>query len=88
LDLLKSSREASKTISDPSTWQPKHVILCLGGVLPKKEMTPIFDIALFYKDLEAARDKIGLSKTSEPWGMGEALLYGEVVTSTQTMLDK
>jgi len=39
LDLLKSSREASETISEPSTWQPKHIILCLGGVLPEKGMT-------------------------------------------------
>lgn len=87
LDLLRSIREASKTTSDPSTWQPKHIIVCKDGALPEKDMTPLFDVALFYNALAAAR-KIELPKTSEPWGMGEALLYGETVTSTQTMLDK
>jgi biotin--protein ligase len=88
LDLLRSIREASKTTSDPSTWQPKHIIVCKDGALPEKDMTPLFDVALFYNALAAARNKIELPKTSEPWGMGEALLYGETVTSTQTMLDK
>jgi len=87
-DLMRSSREAAKTTSDPSTWQPKHIIVCKDGALPEKEVTPLFDVALFYKALTAARDKIDISKTSQPWGVGEALLYGETITSTQSMLDK
>lgn len=88
LDLLRSSREAAKITSDPSTWQPKHIIICKDGALPEKELTPLFDVALFYKALAAARDKVDIPQTSQPWGVGEALLYGEAVTSTQTMLDK
>ena len=87
-DVMKSSREAGKTTSDPSTWQPKHIIVCKDGVLPEKEITPLFDIALFYIALAAARDNIEIPKTSQPWGVGEALLYCEAITSTQTMLDK
>ena len=87
-DLMRSSREAANTTSDPSTWQPKHIIVCKDGALPEREVTPLFDIALFYKALAAARNKIDIRKTSQPWGVGEALLYGEAITSTQTMLDK
>ena len=45
------------------------------------------DTARIRDDLKAARDKAGLT-SSEPWGIGEALFYGEAVTSTQTLLDK
>jgi len=87
-DVMRSCRKAAETTSDPSTWQPKHIIVCKEGVLPDKEITPLFDAALFYKALAAARDKVEIPKTSQPWGVGEALLYGETITSTQTMLDK
>ena len=88
VDLMRSSREAGKTASDPSTWQPKHIIICRDGTLPERELTPLFDVALFYKALAAARDNIGIPKTPQPWGVGEALLYCEAITSTHTMLDK
>ncbi|KIM41443.1 hypothetical protein M413DRAFT_445443 [Hebeloma cylindrosporum] len=87
-DLMRSSRDAAKIASDPSTWQPKHIIVCRDGALPEKDITPLFDVAFFYKVLAAARDKVDIPKTSQPWGVGEALLYGEAITSTQTMLDK
>ncbi|KAF8960903.1 biotin-ligase [Flammula alnicola] len=87
-DLLKSTREEAKTSSDPSTWQPKHIIVCQDGALPERELTPLFDLDLFYNALSSARENQGLPTSSEPWGMGEALLYGEAVTSTQTLLDK
>ncbi|PPQ77939.1 hypothetical protein CVT25_015414 [Psilocybe cyanescens] len=87
-DLINSARDNSKTPSDPSTWQPKHIIVCKDGALPSSELTPLFDLDLFYKFLSSARNKEVFSNSSDPWGMGEALLYGEAVTSTQTMLDK
>lgn len=87
-DLMRSSREEAKTTSDPSTWQPKHIIVYKDGALPEKELTPIFDVAFFYKALATARSKFDIPKTPQPWGVGEALLYGEAITSTQTMLDK
>ena len=85
---MRSSREEAKTTSDPSTWQPKHIIVYKDGALPEKELTPIFDVAFFYKALATARSKFDIPKTPQPWGVGEALLYGEAITSTQTMLDK
>ncbi|KAF8895906.1 hypothetical protein CPB84DRAFT_1782164 [Gymnopilus junonius] len=60
----KSAREQANAPSDPSTWQPKHIILCRDGALPRNSLS------------------------AETWGIGEALMYGEAVTSTQTMLDK
>ena len=90
LELLELSRakSASGERSDPATWQPKHVVVCLDGNLPPPKLTPLFDLKLFYEALSAAHEKEGSACTAEPWKMGEVLLYGEAVTSTQTMLDK
>ncbi|EMD37081.1 hypothetical protein CERSUDRAFT_114980 [Gelatoporia subvermispora B] len=85
--LLEEAR-TSHSSADPSTWQPKHVVICTGGHIPLKDDTPLFDIATYYTELEASRRKYVGPACPEPWGVGEALLYGEVVTSTQTMLDK
>lgn len=56
-----------------------------------KESMPMFDAELFYQTLQATRKGDGLPEYDEHsglWGMGEAMFYGEAVTSTQTMLDK
>ncbi|KAJ7856610.1 biotin-ligase [Mycena leptocephala] len=86
--LIRDSRRAATTRTDPSTWQPKHIIICPDGQLPDHEQTPLFDIGLFFSALSSARKKDEVSEDAEPWGIGDALLYGEAVTSTQTMLDK
>ncbi|KAJ7178058.1 class II aaRS and biotin synthetase [Mycena filopes] len=86
--LIQESRAAATTRTDPSTWQPKHIIVCRDGQLPAREQTPLFDLGLFFSALSSARKKDGVSEDGEPWGIGDALLYGEAVTSTQTMLDK
>ncbi|KAH8101771.1 class II aaRS and biotin synthetase [Cristinia sonorae] len=67
----------------------KHIIMYPSGQLPNPEDTPLFNISQFYSDLATARSKASAPiVNTESWGIGEALLYGEVVTSTQTMLDK
>lgn len=88
--LLEETRAIVFTPSDPSTWQPKHIVLCSNGELPSRELTPLFDLDLFFKSLAIAREQRDLTTDSEAtsWGVGEALLYGEAITSTQTMLDK
>ncbi|KAI0672465.1 class II aaRS and biotin synthetase [Trametes maxima] len=76
---------------DPATWNPKHIVVYeSAGELPNREITPRFDLKAYYAALEAARKEQGCPKSyaDEGWGTGEALLYGEVVTSTQTLLDK
>ena len=89
-ELLESARakSASEERSDPATWQPKHVLVCLDGSLPPQELTPLFDLRTYYEALATAQEKEGSVGTAKPWRMGEVLLYGEAVTSTQTMLDK
>ena len=75
---------------DPATWQPKHVIVCRDGTLPRSTQTSIFDLAQFFDELSASRNKHAVidNPDSDGWGIGDVLLYSDVVTSTQTMLDK
>lgn len=75
---------------DPATWQPKHVIICRDGTLPRSTQTPLFDTAQFFDEISALRNKHAVIDNidSDGWGIGDVLLYSEVVTSTQTMLDK
>jgi biotin---protein ligase len=73
---------------DPSYSQPKLIIVCRDGELPSAEQTPSFDLGEYFNHLSSSRMVSGLHKDVEPWAMGEVLFYGEVVTSTQTMLDK
>ena len=90
-ELLESSRAKSDSDekSDPATWQPKNIVVCLDGSVPPPELTPLFDLKMYYEALSAAHEKEGLVVgTTESWRMGEVLLYGEAVTSTQSMLDK
>ncbi|KZT01356.1 class II aaRS and biotin synthetase [Laetiporus sulphureus 93-53] len=89
-DLPDSAREAAaKNVKlDASVLQPKIVLLGKDGTIPSVEQTPLFDIRNFYEELVVARRENHCLECAEPWGMGEALLYGEVVTSTQSMLDK
>lgn len=87
LELARAKSDSGEK-SDPATWQPKHVVVCLDGNLPPPKLIPLFDLRLFYESLSAAHEKGGSAGTSEPWRMGDVLLYGETLTSTQTMLDK
>ncbi|RPD68132.1 hypothetical protein L226DRAFT_473904 [Lentinus tigrinus ALCF2SS1-7] len=85
---------AAKSSEDPATWNPKHIVVYAGegehGSLPPHVLTPKFDIATYYDALSKTRKEHGCPETypQNEWGVGEALLYGEVVTSTQTILDK
>ncbi|KZT22960.1 class II aaRS and biotin synthetase [Neolentinus lepideus HHB14362 ss-1] len=70
-------------------WQPKHVVVCSSAQRPTTDHTPLFDVDRYFASLQSARKREGLEDgEGDSWGIGEALLYGEVVSSTQTMLDK
>ncbi|OSC96489.1 class II aaRS and biotin synthetase [Trametes coccinea BRFM310] len=75
---------------DPATWNPKHIVVFGEGELPPRDFVPRFDLRTYYAALEKARQehKCPQNYPNLEWGVGEALLYGDVVTSTQTMLDK
>ncbi|KAH0583185.1 Biotin--protein ligase [Termitomyces sp. J132] len=85
--VLKNARENTNAAEDPSQWQPKHIILCPTS-LPDRDQTPLFDLSSYFESLSPAKKALGCRDAPDTWGIGEALLYGEVVTSTQTMLDK
>ncbi|KII91479.1 hypothetical protein PLICRDRAFT_38240 [Plicaturopsis crispa FD-325 SS-3] len=86
--VFEESRSRFAAQTDASSWQPKEIIVCPDGTIPSPEQIPLFDIRQFFADLTRARKREGLSDDAESWGIGEALLYSEIVTSTQTMLDK
>ncbi|KAG6901349.1 hypothetical protein C0995_013208 [Termitomyces sp. Mi166 len=85
--VLENARKSTSAAEDPSQWQPKHIILCPSS-LPGRDQTPLFDFDSYFESLSSARKAQGCRDAPDTWGIGEALLYGEVVTSTQTMLDK
>lgn len=80
-ELLQKCRQSE------SVEQPRHIIVYDNGDLPSPTLTPMFDLRQYFIHLEAAR-KSSTTAIGEPWGIGETMLYGEVVTSTQTLLDK
>jgi biotin--protein ligase len=62
------------------------VVVLPPDVLPTRELTPRFDAEKYFAVLAEVRgDQMS---GAESWGVGEALFYGEAVTSTQTMLER
>ncbi|GAA6022418.1 hypothetical protein JCM11491_001585 [Sporobolomyces phaffii] len=78
--LVRSARSRKGTV-DPEELRQQHKLICVcDETLPAAESTPLFNVASYFSNLAQ------LSNGTP--SMGRALLYGEVVTSTQTMLDK
>lgn len=72
---------------------PRLIVVLPPDVLPTRggelTLTPRFDANKYFAVLAEARgDQMGGGGAESSWGVGEALLYGEVVTSTQTMLER
>lgn len=87
-DVLQRAREMSGERKDPASWNPKQVLVCRDGMLPSAAQTPLFDVRSFYKELSGIHTKASEADEKDNWKMGEAFMYGEVVTSTQTMIDR
>ncbi|KIJ63680.1 hypothetical protein HYDPIDRAFT_41077 [Hydnomerulius pinastri MD-312] len=70
----------------------KDIILPARPLTPEQERryTPLFSPSVFFVALDEFRELGEDVQNSDhgSWRMGDALFYGEVVTSTQTMLDK
>jgi biotin--protein ligase len=90
--ILHSSTSASQVLQDardkPGTEdpealqsEPRDVCVCDSG-LPPTSLTPLFDLSSYFSTLRSSAS-VGASPS-----FGGLVLYGEVVTSTQTMLDK
>ena len=65
----------------------RSIIIFPSGTVPPPEATRAFNISLYYSSLSEAQKRISTT-VDKLYKMGETLLYGEVVTSTQTLLDK
>ncbi|KIY73812.1 class II aaRS and biotin synthetase [Cylindrobasidium torrendii FP15055 ss-10] len=75
---------------DPASWQPKRVVVYPAEQKPRDEDTPLFSIERYFVALARARAQEQCVDTTkyDTWGMGQCMMYGQVVTSTQTMLDR
>ncbi|KAF9126871.1 biotin holocarboxylase synthetase [Mortierella sp. 14UC] len=66
----------------------KNIVLCADAP-PPATMTPEFNMAYFFQHLQLTRQQQQqLAFNKNNFSFGNSLLYGQVVTSTQTMLDK
>ena len=65
----------------------KHAIVYVGEELPARHMTNLFNFEQYYRYLAEVRTPTEENDDGS-WWFGEVILYGEVVTSTQTMFDK
>lgn len=74
---------------DEDITEIKNIILCPAEP-PSTTLTPEFDMGLFFRYLQHIRQQAPIHH--DPFGrgykFGNSLLYGHVVTSTQTMLEK
>ena len=74
---------------DPSYKQPITIRTYAYPSLPQLSETPKFNISRYFEELLAERTKLGLSQDGEGSpGFGTPLLYGEMMGSTQTLLEK
>ncbi|KAH7882931.1 class II aaRS and biotin synthetase [Phlebopus sp. FC_14] len=83
----------SETELDDDTGKTKHIVLPVQPFTVEQEKlyTPLFSPSVFFRALDELRKHNNSNIQRDihaPWRMGDALLYGEVVTSTQTMFDK
>ncbi|KAF9523766.1 hypothetical protein CPB83DRAFT_862250 [Crepidotus variabilis] len=91
-EFLTSVRDpvADQASEKLSTVQHKKIISYSDGRLPDSKLTPLFKLVEYFDSLKLSRERQGVASLPEignPWGIGEALLYGEAVTSTQTLFD-
>ncbi|KAF8579829.1 class II aaRS and biotin synthetase [Ramaria rubella] len=86
--ILQEAR--TRTESEDNLSLPKDIVFYKNGEVPLVELTPKFSIQRYFSLLSDIRDSHTAKEVelSDSCGMGQLLLYGEAVTSTQTMLDR
>ncbi|KAF8327396.1 class II aaRS and biotin synthetase [Cantharellus anzutake] len=85
--LIEDARHPALLESEQPTSFPKTIAICPAKTFPSLSDTPLFDIPTYFSHLSEAQKTLPKKSTSTH-RLGELLLYGEVVTSTQTLLDK
>ncbi|WWC87886.1 biotin-[acetyl-CoA-carboxylase] ligase [Kwoniella dendrophila CBS 6074] len=94
---IDSSGEASPPIPQPPDFHsiPKTVLLPSSTIPYTPRWTPLFNFSTYWSELDAARKSTGRrsgvmrkSDQGDNCALGDLIIYGETVTSTQTMLDR
>lgn len=83
-DLTEDSEMDGEQTFDQVLSAPKHVKFLLPGSYPEPAQTPYFNMGTYFHHLQRLYEE---NKTT-PGQIGSVLAYGEVVTSTNTLLDK
>jgi biotin---protein ligase len=88
--LVAEAKASASADADMEAQRPRIIVVLPPDVLPTGgELTPRFDVDKYFAVLAEVRgDRMNAGGAEGGWGVGEALLYGEVVTSTQTMLER
>lgn len=84
-DHALGDERAPGAVHDEIVLAPKHVKLFASGGLPAPLLTPYFDMRHYFDALRTLHQANGVLPTLRPFG--GLLCYGEVVTSTNTLLD-
>ncbi|OCF44972.1 biotin-[acetyl-CoA-carboxylase] ligase [Kwoniella heveanensis CBS 569] len=94
---LDGSGSASPPIPQPPDFHSltKTVLLPSSSIQYTPRWTPLFNGSTYWSELDVARKRSGRrsgvlrkGEDGEKCSLGDLLLYGETVTSTQTMLDR
>ncbi|KAJ3057141.1 biotin holocarboxylase synthetase [Rhizophlyctis rosea] len=74
---------------DSACKQPITIVAHTDSSFPLPSQTPKFNITRYFEELHAERGKLGVSGRGDGGaGFGTPLLYGEIMGSTQTLLEK
>jgi hypothetical protein len=85
-EMMKKAREIVLDHQELPTSFPKQIAVITGEELPDTSITAHFNIPAFFEEIE--RQRSSKPSSSKELALGDAVLYGEVVTSTQTLLDR
>ncbi len=86
--LIRCTRQIVPLDSEASVSSPRVVAVCPANTFPSPLDTPLFNIPAYFSHLAEAQAAHPTKSTTRNQRIGELLLYSEVVTSTQTLLDK
>ncbi|KAG8750971.1 biotin holocarboxylase synthetase [Ceratobasidium sp. 428] len=84
--LVAARKEAEAKDTSDQTSAPRDVIY-YNNSLPPDTDTPLFSISSYFEALRSVRGNDPFILNAK-WGVGEVLMYGEAVTSTQTLFDR
>ncbi|CDZ96867.1 Biotin holocarboxylase synthetase/biotin-protein ligase [Phaffia rhodozyma] len=94
-DLIHSVRSTPLTPEQAANMDDllvKHVVLCDSPddhtKVINERWTPLWNWPAFWKELDRKRQPRRSGVDPKTWRLGDAMMYAEAVTSTQTMLDK